>query len=71
MPGMNGDELAARRWKQDGGPPVLVAVTARDDEQCQSRIRAAGLAPHPVKPVDPSVLLAAVTTAAEAHGPAG
>jgi two-component system OmpR family response regulator len=72
MPGMNGDELAVRLRKQEGGPPpVLMAVTARDDEQSQSRIRAAGLTPHLVKPVDPRLLLAAVTTAAESHVPAG
>jgi two-component system OmpR family response regulator len=72
MPGMSGDELAVRLRKQEGGPPpVLIAVTARDDEQSQARIHTAGLAPHLVKPVDPVRLLAAVTTAAEADGPAG
>lgn len=70
MPGMNGDELAVRLREQSGRPPpVLMAVTARDDEESQSRIRAAGLAPHLVKPVDPKVLLALVTTASRAAGP--
>lgn len=58
MPGMNGDELAVRVRKREGGPPpVLVAVTARDDEQSQSRIRVAGLAPAPGqagRPVGPA-----------------
>lgn len=72
MPGMDGDELAVRLREQEGGPPpVLVAVTARDDEQSHHRIREAGLDPHLVKPVDPKVLVAVVTTASEACGPAG
>ena len=68
MPGMPGDELAVRLREQEGGlPPVLMAVTARDDERSESRIRAAGLDPHLVKPVDPTVLIAAVTTASRAR----
>jgi two-component system, OmpR family, response regulator len=61
MPGMDGDELAVRLREQEGGPPpVLMAVTARDDEQSQRRIRNAGLAPHLVKPVDPNELVAVI-----------
>lgn len=61
MPGMDGDELARRLREQEGGPPpALVAVTARDDEQSQRRLREAGLAPHLVKPVDPNELVAVI-----------
>ncbi len=61
MPGMDGDELAVRLRKQEGGPPPsLVAVTANDDEESRRRVRAAGLRPHLVKPVDPNVLLKAI-----------
>ena len=61
MPRMDGDELAMRLREQEGGPPpVLVAVTARDDELSQRRLREAGLDPHLVKPVDPNELVAVV-----------
>jgi two-component system OmpR family response regulator len=61
MPGMNGDELAIRLREQEGGPPpVLVAVTARSDDESRRRIRAAGLSPHLVKPVDPNELVAVI-----------
>ena len=61
MPGMNGDELAIRLRKQEGGPPpVLVAVTARSDEESRRRIREAGFDPHLVKPVDPHQLISVV-----------
>jgi two-component system OmpR family response regulator len=67
MPGMSGDELALRLREQEGGPPpVLMAVTARSDEQSERRIRAAGLDPHLVKPVDPAELVAAINRASEA-----
>jgi two-component system, OmpR family, response regulator len=61
MPGMDGDELALRLREQEGGPPpVLVAVTARDDEKSRRRLREAGLDPHLVKPVDPNELVAVI-----------
>ena len=61
MPGMDGDELAVRLRAQEGGPPpVLVAVTARSDEESRRRIRDAGLNPHLVKPVDPNELVAVI-----------
>ena len=59
MPGMDGDELAIRLRQQEGGPPpVLMAITARCDEESNRRIREAGLNPHMVKPVDPNELVA-------------
>ena len=61
MPGMSGDELAIRLREQEGGPPpVLMAVTARSDEESRLRIRNAGLSPHLVKPVDPNELVAVI-----------
>ena len=57
MPGMDGDELASRLRQQAGdSPPVLVAVTApTTTSPARRRILAAGLEPHLVKPVDPTV----------------
>lgn len=61
MPGMDGDELAVRLREQEGGPPpVLVAVTARSDDESRRRIRDAGLEPHLIKPVDPFQLISVV-----------
>jgi len=71
MPEMDGDELAIRLRKQEGGPPpVLVAVTARSDEESERRIREAGLDPHLVKPVDPKKLVAVVNSMKEVCQPA-
>ncbi len=61
MPGMDGDELAVRLKEQAAGIPlVLVAITARSDEESRRRIREAGFDLHLVKPVDPHNLLAVV-----------
>lgn len=61
MPGMDGDELAIRLRSQEGGPPpVLIAVTARSDEESEKRIRVAGMAKRLIKPVDPRQLLATI-----------
>jgi DNA-binding response OmpR family regulator len=70
MPGMDGDELAVRLRKQEGGPPpVLVAVTARSDEESERRIQEAGLDPHLVKPVDPNKLVAVIDSMKEVCQP--
>jgi two-component system, OmpR family, response regulator len=70
MPGMDGDELAVRLREQEGGPPpVLVAVTARSDEESERRIREAGLDPHLVKPVDPKELVAVIDSMKEVCNP--
>jgi CheY-like chemotaxis protein len=61
MPGMDGDEVAARLRDQAGERPlVLVAVTAMSDEASRRRVREAGFALHLIKPVDPHDLLAVV-----------
>jgi CheY-like chemotaxis protein len=57
MPGMDGDELAARLLAHPHAPAVLVAVTAMDNEVCRRRIQEAGFHLHLVKPVDPHTLL--------------
>ena len=70
MPEMDGDELAVRLRVQEGGPPpVLVAVTARSDEESERRIREAGLDPHLVEPVDPNELVAVVKSMKEVCQP--
>src|SRR5439155_22295325 len=54
MPGMTGDELAARLREQAAGRPVLlVAVTAMSNDDSHRRTAAAGFDLHLVKPVDP------------------
>jgi len=58
MPNMNGDVLAERlREESDFRPPVLVAVTARDDRESSRRIKKAGFDLHLIKPVEPTNLL--------------
>lgn len=58
MPGMDGDELAARLKDEAGDRPVLlVAVTAMSNDESRSRTETAGFALHLVKPVDPHDLL--------------
>jgi two-component system OmpR family response regulator len=42
IPGMDGDELAARIRRACDPPPVLVAVTAMSNEQSSTRIVTAG-----------------------------
>lgn len=59
MPGMDGDELADKLREQPDGPQVLVAMTARSDQE--ARKRTAGFDQHLVKPVEPSCLLAVVS----------
>ena len=58
MPKMSGDMLA-QRLRTDAGyrPPVLVALTARDDRESSRRIQKAGFNLHLVKPVEPNLLL--------------
>src|SRR6266851_6694690 len=61
MPGMDGDELAARLLAQAGWRPLLlVAVTAMSDEVSRQRTIAGGFNLHLVKPVDPEKLVAVV-----------
>src|SRR5439155_9088665 len=58
MPGMDGDELAVRMHDLGGADRVLlVAVTARADEEARLRTRIAGFHLHLTKPVDPRDLL--------------
>jgi CheY-like chemotaxis protein len=64
MPGMDGDEVALRLHEAAGGDRfLLVAVTARGDDEARLRTRAAGFAVHLVKPVDPDGLLAVLSDA--------
>jgi CheY-like chemotaxis protein len=64
MPGMDGDELAIRLHDQVGTDRMLlVAVTARADDEARRRTRSAGFHLHMVKPVDPLDLLAALADA--------
>ncbi len=66
MPGMDGDELAVRLREQEGGPPpVLVAVTAKSDEESWRRMWNAGVSIQLVKPVDPEVLVTIIASAGE------
>jgi two-component system OmpR family response regulator len=59
MPGMDGDEVAVRLRRQAADrPPLLVAVTARDDEESCKRVAAAGFDHLLVKPADPQRLMA-------------
>jgi CheY-like chemotaxis protein len=63
MPGMAGDELAARLLAQPGWRPlVLVAMTAMAEEEYRQRIYAAGFHLHLVKPVDPHKLVKVIDT---------
>jgi CheY-like chemotaxis protein len=59
MPGMDGDELAARlRDRLADAPPVLIAVTAQEDADAARQIQRAGFHARFVKPADPTRLLA-------------
>jgi CheY-like chemotaxis protein len=63
MPGMAGDELAARLRAWDRRRRlVLVALTAMSDADHCERIEAAGFDLHLVKPVDPFDLVRVVDT---------
>jgi DNA-binding response OmpR family regulator len=58
---MDGDEVAVRLHDLAGCERVLlVAVTARGDDEARMRTRGAGFALHLVKPVDPRDVLAAL-----------
>jgi CheY-like chemotaxis protein len=57
MPGMDGDELAARlRGSGLNQVPRMVAVTALGDDAARRRTAAAGFDFHLLKPVDPDQL---------------
>jgi CheY-like chemotaxis protein len=63
MPGMDGDELAARLRERGGDRPVrCVALTGRWDIEAQHRTGNAGFEEHLVKPVEPARLVEAVTS---------
>jgi two-component system OmpR family response regulator len=63
MPGMDGDELAARIREQAGDRAVVfVAATAQDDDESRQRTADAGFKLHLVKPVDPHALLDVMDT---------
>ncbi|HYH63060.1 MAG TPA: response regulator [Urbifossiella sp.] len=65
MPGMDGDEVAARlRDSWAGEPPVLIAVTAMNNEDALRRIEAA-FDRHLIKPVDPLELVRLIDAQAE------
>ncbi len=59
MPGMDGDEVAAR-LRGSNRPPAIVAVSAMNDEAGRRRMEAAGFDLHLLKPVAPRDLIAAV-----------
>jgi CheY-like chemotaxis protein len=62
---MDGDEVAARlRDSWAGDPPVLIAVTAMNNEDALRRIEAA-FDQHLVKPVDPLELVRLIDAQAE------
>jgi CheY-like chemotaxis protein len=62
MPGMDGDELAARLRQRAGGQPVrCIALTGLWDIGAQHRTGNAGFAGHLVKPVEPARLVEAIT----------
>jgi two-component system OmpR family response regulator len=61
MPGMDGDQVAARLRDADPDHELaLVAVTALGSEEARSRTARAGFDIHLVKPVDPDLVLLAV-----------
>ncbi|QDU19525.1 response regulator [Urbifossiella limnaea] len=69
MPGMDGDELAGRlRASWAGEPPVLIAVTAMNNEDALRRI-AEAFDQHLVKPVDPRELVRLIDAQAEVGRP--
>jgi two-component system, OmpR family, response regulator len=71
MPGMDGDQVAARVRELDPGRRVaLVAVTALGSEEARKRTERAGFDLHLVKPVDPDQILSAVYTLGGPSGPA-
>jgi two-component system, OmpR family, response regulator len=60
MPGMPGDELAARLLTQHSRAPRCLALTGRWDIASQHKTHNAGFECHLVKPVQPEALIAAV-----------
>jgi CheY-like chemotaxis protein len=68
MPGMDGDELAARLHERaDGRPLLMIAVTAMSADACRGR--AAWFDFHLFKPVETEQLLAAVASTVCGYGP--
>ena len=68
MPGMDGDELAARlRDRADGRPLLLIAVTAVSADACRGRMVRFDL--HLFKPVEAEKLLTAVASHPRGRGP--
>jgi len=61
MPRMNGFELAGYlKTRIDGGPRLLIAVTALGDVQSREQSQAAGFHLHLLKPVDMPTLIEAI-----------
>jgi two-component system, OmpR family, response regulator len=61
MPGMDGDEVAAKLREGIGWRPLLlIAMTAMSDQTSRDRTKAAGFDMHLVKPVDPQQLVGVV-----------
>jgi two-component system OmpR family response regulator len=68
MPGMDGDELAARLHQRANGRPLLmIAVTAMSADACRGRAGLFDL--HLFKPVETEQLLAAVASTVCCYGP--
>jgi two-component system CheB/CheR fusion protein len=62
MPGMGGEELAAKLREQAGGRPLrLIALTGHGLPDDHHRTKWAGFDRHLVKPVEPRCLIEAVT----------
>jgi two-component system, OmpR family, response regulator len=57
MPGMDGDEVALRLKREQWCPLVLVAMTARSDDESRKRIARAGFQLQLLKPADPEKLI--------------
>ncbi|QEH32147.1 Autoinducer 2 sensor kinase/phosphatase LuxQ [Aquisphaera giovannonii] len=63
LPEMDGYEVARRIRARDGsGRPLLVAVTGYAEDEARRRSREAGFDHHLVKPVDPDIILALVSS---------
>ena len=60
MPGINGIDLAECVQVMAGGKPLLVALTAVDDERMRQRIADGVFDLHFVKPADPMTLFTAL-----------
>ncbi|WP_165229192.1 PAS domain S-box protein [Aquisphaera insulae] len=63
LPQMDGYEVARRiRDREDLGRPLLVAVTGYAEDEARRKSRAAGFDHHLVKPVDPDVIIALLSS---------